>query len=688
MKLLFEIYRILRELGIRTKDIIGVGKKIQQTGKTLFNTTIDPKILKIIYQQGKLSNKIIKEITEAAKGLRDTNAIQHRKFLVNIRQIKNAVLPEEAEVIDIATRAKIPASGIEKLKTRIQLDKNVLPFKEGEARWILDKAFKEGVFEFNPAEIKMIKGGKGDIIELFRSYYGSNAVRNLPAEGSVGSAHKFFKKLNNAVDENGFLKNHPKFNKEAIDWKKTQELTKKYGDRLDDHPFITEKELTKGFAEAKETFPRLDPENDAFIILDAKGNKMGRYEGRVTIDEITNKGVTQWWDKWDVKNKKLITDQSKYKFSGAVDDKGVEIIGAEGVIEGGKINISEHVKFIKSKEPIEAMKEANKVIKREGPYKNLTTDEAKQILKDTDDHIFQRDVVPGEFDPEYAAGGRIGLRTGTAKEIINLVVKHGPAFKKFADGLFIKASNAIRLGQGIFKNLTQSQRITQHDNLVKTIKTFEKKGTLEGTEQYFGIEAEKAFIAAQAKVKDRVATADKIKKGVADVMKDTSEAGLARSIEVDNLRLEFPGISDDLINNILTDMNPQRIAEVKQTMREAMVMTEKGMGTDTIIQTIKDSWKRKTQATGGRIGYRDGTILPQPKPEEVYLDEKLKKLQRAKKTILDNPGAFVDEEGKFTGEALIQSINNDIAQLRKEYVNIEKIPGLATGGVSNLFRRR
>ena len=81
-----------------------------------------------------------------------------------------------------------------------------------------------------------------------------------------------------------------------------------------------------------------------------------------------------------------------------------------------------------------------------------------------------------------------------------MIVKHGPAFKKFADGLFIKASNAIRQGKGIFKNLTQEQKITQHDNLVKTIKTFERKGTLEGTEQYFGINAEKAFLEAQAKV--------------------------------------------------------------------------------------------------------------------------------------------------------------------------------------------
>jgi len=163
MKLLFEIYRILRELGIKTKDIIGVGKSLQKTGTKLFKENIDPKILEVIYNKGTLSDKIKKIITEAAKGLRDTNAIEKRKFLVNIRQIKNAVFPQEAEVIDIATRAKIPASGIEKLKTRIQLDKNVLPFKEGEARWILNKALKEDAFAFAPEEIKMIKGGKGDI---------------------------------------------------------------------------------------------------------------------------------------------------------------------------------------------------------------------------------------------------------------------------------------------------------------------------------------------------------------------------------------------------------------------------------------------------------------------------------------------------------------------------------------------
>jgi len=92
-----------------------------------------------------------------------------------------------------------------------------------------------------------------------------------------------------------------------------------------------------------------------------------------------------------------------------------------------------------------------------------------------------------------------------------------------------------------------------------------------------------------------------IKKGVEDVMKDTSDEGLKRSIETDNLKLEFPGISDEMINNILTDMNPQRIAEVKQTMREALEMGEKGMGPDEIIKRFKDTTRTK-QASGGRAG--------------------------------------------------------------------------------------
>jgi hypothetical protein len=53
---------------------------------------------------------------------------------------------------------------------------------------------------------------------------------------------------------------------------------------------------------------------------------------------------------------------------------------------------------MKKMEPIDAMREANKIIKREGEYKNLSKQEAKKILDDTEDFIFERNIKPKETD--------------------------------------------------------------------------------------------------------------------------------------------------------------------------------------------------------------------------------------------------------------------------------------------------
>ena len=67
------------------------------------------------------------------------------------------------------------------------------------------------------------------------------------------------------------------------------------------------------------------------------------------------------------------------------------------------------------------------------------------------------------------------------------------------------------------------------------------------------------------------------------------------------LRKEFPGIDERLIKQILFDDNPQRIAEIKQTMREGLKMQEMGKGDDEILQILKNI-KRTKQANGGIIG--------------------------------------------------------------------------------------
>ena len=75
-------------------------------------------------------------------------------------------------------------------------------------------------------------------------------------------------------------------------------------------------------------------------------------------------------------------------------------------------NVDSIIKDIKSMEPIPAMKEANSVIGRKGKYKNLTPEESKKILQDTEDHIFERDIPE---DPEdFATGGRAGYKSGNS----------------------------------------------------------------------------------------------------------------------------------------------------------------------------------------------------------------------------------------------------------------------------------
>lgn len=428
---------------------------------------------------------------------------------------------------------------------------------------------------------------------------------------------------------------------------------------------------------------------------------------------------------------------------------------------------------------------------------NLGLEEVKMNFKmDFPDEVLPADNTLWGFDPEDLShggivgplhlyeGGRVGYKKGTPatfliKKGIDLVAKYGPEFKKFVHRLFMKESNEMRLGKGKWKGLDDKQRTTQHDNLVKKLNTFDKEGTLTDMDQYFGIDAEKAFQGAKTKVTGKVSSQNQyleeldnsimetmeltksemdnmsstalddlrrnadpigmeqnlgeitpgrgvgdfaddpsflrdespviqkqtakvkttkvsddvmekaydevshqlnkgdikyeadvlaesiaeqqgkvyadladaerselygqaykrmskdlkmrmdlkkefptlermsklspkdelrleIKKRVADVMKDTSDAGLKKSIETDNLKLEFPGISDEMIENILTDMNPQRIAEVKQTMREALKMQEK-MSPEDIINTFKKT-PRTIQASGGRVSMVKGGL--------------------------------------------------------------------------------
>ena len=70
------------------------------------------------------------------------------------------------------------------------------------------------------------------------------------------------------------------------------------------------------------------------------------------------------------------------------------------------------------------------------------------------------------------------------------------------------------------------------------------------------------------------------------------------------LKIKYPGISDELIAKIMADDDPQRIAEVMATMDEAFKMMDKGMSTDEILKTFKTT--PRTKNAGGGLNYLMG----------------------------------------------------------------------------------
>ena len=101
----------------------------------------------------------------------------------------------------------------------------------------------------------------------------------------------------------------------------------------------------------------------------------------------------------------------------------------------------------------------------------------------------------------FASGGRVPMFGGGAAKKL---------WQKFIEKQFLKASNDIRQGKGLFKGLTQEQWIKKHDDLTKKLKEFQQGGYKklpEGMSEYFGmneIQLVNAFKKAQAGEKAKV----------------------------------------------------------------------------------------------------------------------------------------------------------------------------------------
>ena len=90
VKGLFEVFKILGRLGIKPKDVIGLGGDVVKMGKSLFNTRVNPKLLQFIEKNQKIPTKTIEQIKVHARTLKNASESQKKLFEVNIRDILNA----------------------------------------------------------------------------------------------------------------------------------------------------------------------------------------------------------------------------------------------------------------------------------------------------------------------------------------------------------------------------------------------------------------------------------------------------------------------------------------------------------------------------------------------------------------------------------------------------------------------
>ena len=94
MRQYFEIFNLLYKIGVKPKDLLGLGGDVVKMGKSLFNTRINPKLIKFIEKNQKIPTKILENIKIHGRTLKNVTDSQRKLFEANIRDVLNALKPK------------------------------------------------------------------------------------------------------------------------------------------------------------------------------------------------------------------------------------------------------------------------------------------------------------------------------------------------------------------------------------------------------------------------------------------------------------------------------------------------------------------------------------------------------------------------------------------------------------------
>jgi hypothetical protein len=159
VKGLFEVFKILGKLGIKPKDVIGMGGNVVKMGKSLFNTRVNPKLLQFVEKNQKIPTKIIEEIKIHARTLKNASENQKKLFEVNIRDILNAKT-SKSPVTSVQRPATSNLSIAERMSKIKGLNKQLDKARKEYENIYKPRVTKEAADAFKGWTPKVIKGGK------------------------------------------------------------------------------------------------------------------------------------------------------------------------------------------------------------------------------------------------------------------------------------------------------------------------------------------------------------------------------------------------------------------------------------------------------------------------------------------------------------------------------------------------
>jgi hypothetical protein len=217
----------------------------------------------------------------------------------------------------------------------------------------------------------------------------------------------------------------------------------------------------------------------------------------------------------------------------------------------------------------------------------------------------------------YATGGVSNLfrqryRGGKAVELVAKL----PEFLKFVERLLIKASNEIRQGVGKWKGLTTSQKVAQHDNLTKLATEFQKTKKFDKSfNEYFGIDAEKAFVEAQSKVKPVKKT-----RTMDDLVEDAYQEVFYQKPSSGDYKYDADVLATEIAyqgGKIYDDLAAVEKAGIYDLAYKRVIKDLKfNMDRNKILKDVEQKMKlsdfdvtgKKGNAEGGLIGYATGGV--------------------------------------------------------------------------------